>query len=46
MFYPRIEVLPSPQQVLWQELKQTPPGFVLYGDGDGTSPGTSSIPGL
>ena len=31
MFQPRLEILPSPQRRLWQELTQTPPWFVLYG---------------
>ena len=31
MFHPHLEILPSAQRLLWQELPQTPPGFVLYG---------------
>lgn len=31
MFHPRLEILPSAQRVLWRELGQTPPDFVLYG---------------
>jgi hypothetical protein len=31
MFQPRLEILPSAQRLLWHELTQTPPGFVLYG---------------
>jgi hypothetical protein len=31
MFTPRLEVLPSPQRRLWDELLETPKDFVLYG---------------
>lgn len=31
MFTPKIGILPPPQRSLWDELRQTPPGFVLYG---------------
>ncbi len=31
MFKPRIEALPPAQRLLWKELGQTPPSFVLYG---------------
>ncbi len=31
MFHPHLEILPSAQRVLWQELVETPPHFVLYG---------------
>ena len=31
MFTPKLEVLPAPQQRLWDELVQTPSDFVLYG---------------
>jgi hypothetical protein len=30
-FAPRLDILPSPQRRLWDELAQTPPEFVLYG---------------
>jgi hypothetical protein len=31
LFNPKLEILPSPQLSLWEELKQTPQHFVLYG---------------
>ena len=31
LFNPNLEILPSPQRSLWEELKQTPQHFVLYG---------------
>lgn len=31
MFAPRLSVLPPSQLLLWDELKETPQGFVLYG---------------
>ena len=31
MFTPKLGILPPPQRSLWDELRQTPPEFVLYG---------------
>lgn len=31
MFMPKLGILPPPQRRLWNELRQTPPQFVLYG---------------
>jgi Nucleotidyl transferase AbiEii toxin, Type IV TA system len=31
MLTPKLEILPHPQRRLWDELRQTPEGFVLYG---------------
>ena len=31
MFTPKLEILPPAQRRLWDELRQTPPEFVLYG---------------
>ena len=31
MFTPKLGILPVPQRSLWDELRQTPPEFVLYG---------------
>lgn len=31
MFTPKLGILPPPQRRLWNELRQTPPQFVLYG---------------
>jgi len=30
-FFPRLDILPPPQHVLWDELGATPPEFTLYG---------------
>jgi hypothetical protein len=31
VFTPRLDILPTPQRLLWQELSTLPPTFVLYG---------------
>jgi hypothetical protein len=31
LFTPRLEILPSPQRLLWEEFQPTPKSFVLYG---------------
>jgi hypothetical protein len=31
LFNPKLEILPSPQRSLWNQLKQTPQNFVPYG---------------
>src|SRR5439155_672739 len=31
MFKPNLHILPAAQKKLWEELKHTPPEFVLYG---------------
>lgn len=31
MFTPRLDILPAPQRILWDELQLTPKSFVLYG---------------
>src|SRR4029078_13479816 len=30
-FVPHLEILPAPQQALWDELRETPDHFTLYG---------------
>ena len=31
MFAPNLSILPEPQRLLWSELRDTAPSFVLYG---------------